>query len=252
MRRLAALLAWGWLALPALAQDEAVVAGLSQDAISITTNFDGSELLVFGAVKRSSAPPAEPLQVIITVAGPSVPVTVRRKDRRLGIWVNTDAVEVDLAPSFYAVATSADWGDTLREIEDLRHSVSIARAIRAVGTGMANADTFIEALIRIREDAGLYQTLIGAVEVSEETLFQTRVVLPANLTEGNYTVRFFLTREGRVIASEEREIGVRKVGLERFLFVLAHDQPLIYGILSIVIAVTAGWGASAAFRYVRG
>ena len=236
-------------ALPARAEE--VVAGLSQSRISITTNFDGSELLIFGAVKREAAPPEGPLQVVIAVAGPSTPVTVRRKDRRFGIWVNAETVEVDRAPSFYAVATSGEWSDSLLEIEDLRHSISVPRAIRAVGTGSANPEDFTDALIRIRREAGLYQTLIGAVDVEEATLFSTRIGLPANLIEGVYDVRFFLTRNGRVIATGEKEIGVFKVGLEKFLYALAHQQPLIYGLLSLAIAVGAGWGASAAFRYMR-
>ena len=94
------------MALPA--RGEQVVAGMSQNRIAITANFDGSEILIFGAVKREEPiPTLEPFGVIITVAGPSQPVTVRRKEKKLGIWVNTDYVDVDLAPSFYAVATSA-------------------------------------------------------------------------------------------------------------------------------------------------
>jgi hypothetical protein len=46
-------------------------------------------------------------------------------------------------------------------------------------------------------------------------------------------------------------VGVRKVGLERFIFNLAHQQPLIYGLVSLVLAALAGWGASAAFRLMR-
>ena len=118
--------------------EEQVVAGLSQNRIGITANFDGSEILIFGAVKREKpAPSADgPLEVIITVAGPSLPVTVRRKAKRWGIWVNTDAVEVDLAPSFYAVATSAPFEQVLSNVEDLRYKVSIPRAIRSVGALM--------------------------------------------------------------------------------------------------------------------
>ena len=81
--------------------------------------------------------------------------------------------------------------------------------------------------------------------------FSTSVQLPANLTEGDYKTRFFLTRRGRVIDSHETVIAVQKVGLERFLFRLAHDQPLIYGLMSLAIAIAAGWGASAAFRFLR-
>lgn len=244
-----------WLMLAAPAAAEQVVAGLSQNRVSITTNFDGSEILVFGAVKRETAiPEDQPLEVLVTVAGPSEPVTIRRKGRRAGIWVNVDAFEVDRAPSFYAVATSDNFDNVLAIEEDFRHRVSTPRAIRADGAPEASPDrdAFIDALVRIRQEEGLYQTLIGAVEVSEETLFRTSIALPANLTEGNYLTRFFLTRGGKVIDTYETVIFVRKVGLERFLYTLAHERPLVYGLMSLFIAIAAGWGASAVFRYVRG
>jgi len=247
MLRLALLLLV--LALPLRAEE--VVASLSQNRISIDTNFDGSEILVFGAVKRESPAPQGKLEVIVTVAGPSRPVTVRRKSRVLGIWVNTEQVEVDRAPSFYAVATSAPWETVISETEDLRHRISIPRAIRAVGTGVMDSPNFVDALIRIRLRGDLYQTNVETIEVVEATLFSTSIALPANLTEGNYTVRFFLTREGQVIDQRETTIFVRKVGLERFLFTLAHEAPLVYGLLSLAIAIAAGWGASALFRYLR-
>jgi hypothetical protein len=76
--------------------------------VAITTTFDGSEILIFRRGQaRGPDPRVRRSEVVITVAGPSEPVTVRRKERRFGIWVNTDAVDVDSAPSFYAVATSA-------------------------------------------------------------------------------------------------------------------------------------------------
>ena len=248
MLRIALLLCL--LALPLRAEE--VVAGLSQSRISISTNFDGSEILIFGAVKRETEIAQEPpLEVIITVEGPSKPVAVRRKEKRFGIWVNTDSVDVDAAPSFYAVATSGPWNEVIKDVEDLRHKVSILRAIRSVGAEIAGSEDFTDALIRIREDETLYQTNIGSVEVSEQTLFNTSIQLPANLTEGDYKARFFLTRGGGVLDTYETSIAVRKVGLERFLFRLAHDQPLVYGLLSLTIAIFAGWSASAVFRFIR-
>lgn len=250
IRLIALTILFAW---PALGEE--VVAGLSQNRVSITANFDGSEILIFGAVKREAPIPSEPgpLQVVVAVAGPSEPVTVRRKARRYGIWVNTDAVEIDLAPSFYAVATSGPFGDVLKDIEDLRYKVSIPRAIRSVGAPMniEHAETFTEALIRIRTRDDLYQVRESTVSVTEETLFGTSVALPANLTEGDYTARIFLTRGGNVIDVHEKVINVQKVGLERFLFNLAHERPLIYGIMSLTIAIMAGWSASALFRYIR-
>ncbi len=245
------ILALCLLALPA--QAEEVVLGLSRDKVAITATFEGSDILIFGAVKRETAIPEAPLDVIITVAGPSVPVTVRRKDRRFGIWVNTEKVELDAAPSFYAVATTGPLDKVLSNTEDLRHRVSIGRAIRSVGaaTMAEDAERFTDALIRIRRDKDAYQTREGAVALDEQTLFRTSISLPANLTEGAYETRIFLTREGRVVSEFNTIIDVRKVGLERWLFTLSREQPMMYGLLSLAIAIAAGWMASAAFQALR-
>lgn len=235
-------------------QAEEIVLGLSKDRVAITTSFDGSEIFVFGAVKREQAiPEGAPLEVVITVAGPSLPVTVRRKENRYGIWVNTDAVEVDAAPSFYAVATSGPLNDVLKDIEDLRHKISVPRAIRSVGApqNITDSESFTNALIRIREAADQYQLLENQVAVDEQTLFRTSIQLPAALVEGDYATRIFLTRDGEIVSEFETSIDVRKVGLERWLFNLSRQNPLMYGLMSLAIAIAAGWGASAAFSLLR-
>ncbi|WP_170573884.1 TIGR02186 family protein [Ruegeria atlantica] len=239
---------------PALAEDEQVVLGLSQDRVAITATFDGSEILIFGAVKRETPiPPGPPLEVIVAVAGPSSPVMVRRKERKVGIWVNTDSVLVDSAPSFYAVATSGPLDDILTDTEDLRYRISIERAIRSVGAAMhiRGAQDFADAVVRIREDENLYSIRENTVAVDEQTLFRTSIAMPADLTEGDYAARIFLTRDGEVISQYETIIDVRKVGLERFLYNMSRQQPVWYGLMSLVIAIAAGWGASTAFRLLR-
>jgi len=239
------------LALPLKAEE--VVLGLSSDKVRITATFEGSDILVFGAIKREVAIPEEPLDVIVAISGPSKPLTVRRKERKLGIWVNTDAVEIDRAPSFYAVATTRPLDEVLTSVEDLRHKISIPRAIRSVGApgNVEDAQNFTDALIRIRKANNAYQMLEGAVALDEQTLFRTAIELPANLTEGAYRTRILLTRQGRLVSDFETVIDVRKVGLERWLFTMSREQPMLYGLMSLAIAIAAGWGASAAFRVLR-
>jgi uncharacterized protein (TIGR02186 family) len=249
----AALLALALLAPAAATAAEEVIAGLSQSRVAITANFDGSEIIVYGAVRRDAPPPEGRLDVIVTVEGPAAPVTVRRKARVLGLWVNREAVRIQAAPSFYAIATTAPLDTILSETENLRHKITIPRAIRAVGTAAEadDAPSFTEALIRLREASGAYARQDGAVEFTADTLIRTDVVLPANLTEGRFRVRLFLVRGGAVVDHLETAIDVEKQGIERWLQRLAHDRPLAYGLLSLVIAIGAGWGASAAFRAFR-
>jgi uncharacterized protein (TIGR02186 family) len=241
------------LASPAWAE-ESIVTGLSQNRVSITADFVGSEILVYGAVKRDApAPEGSPLEVIVTVEGPAAPVMVRRKERVAGIWINNASVRIDSAPSFFAVATTGPLNHILSDTENLRFNITIERVIRAVGiTAEADkAGEFLLALLRVRTQEDRYRVLEGKVELTEDTLFRTDVELPANLVEGEYKVRIFLLRDQKVIAHQERLVGVRKVGLERFIFKLAHEQPLIYGLVSLVLAALAGWMASTAFRLMR-
>ena len=237
------------------ASGQEIVLGLSKQQIGITAFFDGSEILIFGALKHQNKASSEgELDVVITIASPRIPVVVRRKKKRLGIWMNVDALEVDLAPNFYAVATSGPFDQVVSKASDLWHQISVQQMIRSVSgpKKLENPEDFTKAIVRIRENEGLYQTLTGAVTLQNQTLFSASVTLPANLVEGSYTARIFLMSDGDVIAQHQTPIEVRKVGIERWLYNLAHQRPVVYGLLSLAIAIFAGWAAAAAFRAVRG
>jgi uncharacterized protein (TIGR02186 family) len=241
------------LALAAPAAAEEIVAGLSRGSVAITADFTGEEILIYGAVKRQAPPPAGPLDVAITVEGPSSAVAVRRKARVWGIWMNTDSVWIDAAPTLYAVASTGPLDAILSPETDLVHRISIPRAIRATGAAgrSSEAPAFVAALLRLRAAEGRYEAPGRGVQLVEDTLFRTDIRLPPDLTEGDYRVRMFLLRGGRVVDRTEAMIPVRKAGIERAIFTLSQSQPLLYGLLSVVLAVAAGWGASAAFRLLR-
>jgi uncharacterized protein (TIGR02186 family) len=244
---------------PARAQDDApfarVIAALNQNRIAITAGFDGSEIFVYGAIARERLSDAAPgdLGVLVTIVGPSAPVIVRRKERTLGIWINRESATVSAAPSFYAVATTGPFYETISYTDDLRYDVSLDRGLRFVGATeqISNRDAFLEAVVRLRRADGLYILNPGGVDVIGNTLFRTSFTLPANIVEGVYRARVLLTRERDVIDVFETEIDVAKAGIERAVFDLAQQQPLIYGLLSILVALLSGYGASEFFRYVR-
>ena len=239
------------LALPLRA--ETIVSGMSNTNVSIGANFDGTSILIYGAAAREEKPPVWPLlQVIVTVQGPVQPIVVRKKERVAGIWVNRGWVAYDDAPSFYAVMTSAALSDILSVDEDIKHSISIPREVGTFRLGASSGSTadYLEALQRIRGASGSFRQA-ESVLFLQQSLFRTEVELPANLIEGDYVVRIFLTRGGKVVDEQKGQITVRKEGLERFLFRLAQDQPLIYGLIALFLAAVAGGGASELFRRLR-
>ncbi len=237
------------MALPVRAED--IVSGVSQSDVSITTNFNGTAILIYGAAIRDAPPPDWPLlQVIVTVEGPSTPLVIRKKERVAGIWQNRGVVDIASAPSFYAVATTGPLEDILSPGEDATYHVSIPSTIQAI-SGKEDEEAYVAALQRIRAASGQYRLAENSVLLLRQALFRTDVTLPANLVEGDYRVRIFLTRGGKVIDMQENVIDVQKAGLERWLYNLAMQQPLAYGVISLALAMIAGWGASELFRRFR-
>lgn len=235
------------------APPEEVVAGLSQDNIGITASFDGSAILIYGAIKRDAPEPPGHLGVIVTLEGPSGPVTIRHKTREMGIWVNTSSVGVASAPSYYAVASSDPLSEILDPAQDVIQRISIPLALRSFSGPIEvdDARPFTEALLRIRENEDLYQLDEGAVHIVQDTLFRADFKLPSNLTEGDYKTRIFLTRDGKVVDQHRAAIYVRRVGLERWLYMLSKNYAAIYGLMSLALAVIAGWAAAEAFKFLR-
>lgn len=251
MRALVVLLIW-LAALPVRA-DEQVVVGLSQNRVSLTVNFEGSEILIYGAVRRDGPLPQDSeLDIIVTIEGPPTPSVIWRKARKGGIWINSESQIVHAAPSFYAVASTGPLASILSPDADLTHRISTRLAIfEARSDDTRDAASFTEALMRIRQGQGLYQSLDSTVNLQRDTLFSTRIVLPKTIVEGSYGARIFLVRDGQVLDEAETVIDVQKAVLERWLYNLAFQQPFLYGLLALGLAVFFGWGASALFRLVR-
>lgn len=233
---------------------ESIVAGVSQGDIDITTSFNGKDIIIYGAIKRETPiPDGPPLDVIVAVQGPSKAITIRRKARHLGVWVNSESVSIGAAPDFYVVATTRALPQILPPDEDTRFRVSIPLAVRAFAGEMTVSDAvpFTEALLDLRRKAGLYRLDQGVVTLIDQTLFRADVRMPANVVEGTYSLRILLLRDGKVIDTYRAPIDVRKVGLERWLYHLALDKPFLYGLMSLALAIAAGWASSVAFRGLK-
>ena len=240
------------IAAPLMAQ-ETVGVDLPQNRVAITATYSGSEIFVFGAVKREAPLPegGGDLDVAIVIEGPLETAVVRKKQNNVGIWVNGPSVEIHDAPSFFTIATTGPLDEILHEGERRDYAIGLDYAVRPQAETTAETAEYMKAVRRIREDMGLYSEREGLVNLTGETLFDADIRLPANLVEGDYTARTYLIRNQNIIADTSVGISVRKEGLERWLYNLAHEQALVYGLLSLLVALVAGYGASEIFRRLR-
>ena len=79
-------------------------------------------------------------------------------------------------------------------------------------------------------------------------LFKAEIDLPTGAPIGVYSADIFLFQDGQPVSSRTRGLTVEKAGIERALYLFAHQRPWSYGLASVAIALAAGWAASVAFR----
>ncbi len=238
--------------LPAAA--ETLIAALSTHQVAISSNFAGTDITVYGAVERdgSTVSRASGYDVVVMLVGPRRTVVTRRKDRVVGLWINRDWRTYD-APSFYAVATTRPIADIAPgQVLDAQQ-IGAANLILPEGIPggvevQAGAAEFRDAFLALQSDAGLYVEYPSAVRFLGSNLFSVTLPIPAEVPVGRYTARVLLLSDGSVLAEHVSMIEVAKSGFEQEVADLAAHRGIIYGFVSVLIALMTGWLGGVLFR----
>lgn len=239
-----------------------VSAALTTTSVQVTSNFRGASIVLYGAVFDPSTKPSD---VVVIVRGPDAPIRMARKTKVAGIWVNSRPVVFEGAPGFYMTASTrpldqiAGFGalrmlgagiDHLAINAPMEQRVETRYGVRDVVVSRLGAD-YLEwrrAVVRLKEQSGLYAADERGVRFVDRGLFRAEIDLPTAAPIGAYSAEIILFQDGRPVSRRVRGLTVEKVGLERTLYLFAHRRPWLYGLASVAVALAAGWAASVAFR----
>jgi uncharacterized protein (TIGR02186 family) len=231
---------------------EQLVTALSNDSVSITSNFTGSRVVVFGTIERDAqtVSRASSYEVVVIVAGPLTDVVARRKERTVGLWINRDSERMRRVPSFLAVMSTSPLSEIATDTVRARLGLGIDMLpINATAAPEPPVRTdFEEAFLRLMLDGKLYQQVEDGVEFLSSQLFRAPVALPANVPVGNYTATVFLFRDGALLSTTTEDLTIGKVGFEQWMTDFAHRHGLWYGLATVLVAVLTGWLAGVVFR----
>ena len=242
--RLLLFIALFFIATPARAQDGNVLTiGLAENRVGITTGFDGANLVLFGMKK-------EPGELAVLIRGPEKEMVVRHKSRVLGIWMNRAAIRFRSVPAYYDFAVGSNESALGSVDVRARHGIGLD-SLDFEYTGREDDLTvqrFREALIRNKQSQGHFPLSPEDIVFLNGDFFKVNFYLPSDVPSGDYRVQAFLFQDGIVRAIRETTIRVGQEGTSARIFLFAHRQSFIYGLLTVMLAVFSGWTAWAFLR----
>lgn len=236
----------GLLSTPARA--ETLVTDLSQHEIQITSQFSGSELLLFGALERYATESIQTdeiavqglnYDIIVLVQSEPTDLVIRKKEKIAGIWVNNQNQTVRGVPGYYAIGSTRPLDEFLSPMDQRSLGLGL-KNIKVTNDNDIEVEEYKDALIRNMLSKRLYQEDSGNVIVKDEILFRATLDFPSNMPVGNYKADVYLVRDGNVVINHSTALLVDKSGFERIIYNFAQEFPPLYGIMAIVVAISAG------------
>ncbi len=229
---------------------ETLVSTLSNSQVLITSSFDGATLSMFGSIEPGAEGTAEgPYNIVVVITGPLQSRVARIKTSNYGIWSNTDQVTFQHFPSFYAVISSGKLDaiappDVLAQYTVLPEDQ--ARTTAQV-TGL-KAERFSLELVRMMGEEGHFVMQEDGVRFLSNNAYAVNLQLPSDVVNGRFLVRTLVLKNQELVTERTESFSVRKSGFENFVFVASRQQPLLYGIVCVLLALGTGWLAGVVFK----
>ncbi|WP_409977722.1 TIGR02186 family protein [Bradyrhizobium sp. SZCCHNS2005] len=255
-RRLIAGMAMAFaLSATAPARAERLIVSVSNHRVTVTPNYAGEELVLFGSVEKEAQTPSmrASYDLVVTVLGPRADMVTRRKERKFGIWINTDSRQFLKVPGYLALFANRSFEAIAPPEVQRRQQLGLNNVLltQRVGPDYADVvpnDAFRSAFVRLQSQHGLYREDTSAVTFLTPTLFRTGIPLPAAVPIGTYEVEIKLFANGTFISKTETAFEIVKIGFEQFVATTARQNGLIYGLVTTAMALMTGWMASIVFR----
>jgi uncharacterized protein (TIGR02186 family) len=237
------------------ASAERLIASISRHQVLVTSNFTGTSIVLFGTVEpdKPGARMRAAYDIVVTVTSPRQTLVTRRKERRLGIWINAGSRTFVNVPSYLWVLANRPF-EQIANTETLRRlqvGLDYFQLPQQIGPDVADTvrdDPFRVNFVRLKTEQHLYGQRTNGVTFLTPTLFRATIPLPAEAPFGTYDADIKLLAEGNLLVRTNSAFEVVKVGFEQFVATASRDYGVLYGIATVIMALATGWLASVVFR----
>lgn len=231
----------GWCMVSRAAQTPAVK--IEPNVVLMGATYNGASVSLTGEVPQDT-------EVLVRFSGNITDGTFLEKGRVLGIlWMNTNTVTLHHIPKTYLLFTSS--AITASSLNDDQKWLDLGLGFNALKSEASimpedmDMDKQFGEFLKLKTHEGLYgiheNTVTYTAAGQEMKAFQCDLTIPCAVPSGEYTVTTFFLKNGKMLDKNEQQLKIKETGLPELINTLAFDHSVIYGILSVLIAIGAGF-----------
>jgi uncharacterized protein (TIGR02186 family) len=226
-----------------------LTAKANHDHINIDFFYHGSTVSVSGVADPGT-------ELIIKIASPEGHESLKEKGRVGGIlWMNVGTKKFENVPNLYSLHSTRKLDDMLSGEELDRYVIGYpALGRHAEIDPVTSADEkakWFDEFLKYKERSRLYSASDGRIEMKEKNGEHSYYILtqwPYQAPPGDYIVTVYAVKDGKVVDQAESRVHVEQAGLVKTLAGMAKNNAALYGFISIVSALGAGFGVGLVFR----
>lgn len=221
-----------------------LTATANHDHITIDFTYRGSTVSVKGEADAGT-------DLIVKITAPEGHQTMMKKGKVGGIlWMNVGSLRFERTPDLYEVFSTRSLEEILSEEQRAEHVIGYGALLQHVTIGPTSSEgekaTWFGELVKLKESSRLYTASVGRIRTTALADGRQRYELmtdwPYQAPPGEYAVTVYAVKDRRVLERAECKVLVEHVGTVKALASMARNRAAFYGLVSIAIALGAGFG----------
>lgn len=226
-----------------------VEVSLDNSIVDISAFYNGTTIQASGTVPAGA-------EVAIVVSGRPENLHVKKKGKIGGLlWMNVGDLTFENAPRVYMIYTS-DGAKDAPENAGLDFSFPALESRVRVEPESDDKHLLFGEFLKLEEMNRVYASYPGTITIKNNGAdgqeFKAELIIPPRMGQGEYRVAAYAIGESGILGEAAMTLTVRQVGFPEKLSELAFGNATLYGILSVLVAIGAGFAMGTIFKDKEG
>ena len=217
--------------------------------IPINLLYHGAQLSIKGVSDVND-------DLIVRISTEPTEAHMKFKGKAAGLfWMKMGDISFEHVPAAYLLFSSRNLENLLSKDERIKEGIGFEaikdQAVMESSAEGMDPDRWIAEFIKFKKAEKLYLIEEGAVtrqHGAQGNEYQLEVKWPYQAAPGKYNIEVLAIRDGKVVDRAETSLTVERTGIVAKLSNLAFNHAAVYGIISIVVAMFAGFAVGALFK----